>query len=71
MYIKRNLRQAFLEADAFFPALLITGARQVGKTTFLCNNAEPPRCFVSLDPLDVRMQAKEDPRLFLANNPRR
>lgn len=69
MYIKRNLRQAFLEANTFFPALLITGARQVGKTTFLHNNAEPPRRFVSLDSLDVRMQAKEDPRLFLANNP--
>jgi len=63
------LRTAFLEANAFFPALLVIGARQVGKTTFLRNNAEPERHFVSLDPLDVRMQAKEDPRLFLANNP--
>ena len=69
MYIKRNLRQAFLEADTFFPALLVTGARQVGKTTFLRNIAGPSRRFVSLDPLDMRMQAKEDPRLFLANNP--
>lgn len=69
MYIKRSLKQAFLEAGQFFPALLVTGARQVGKTTFLRNNAEPGRRFVSLDPLDVRMLAKEDPRLFLANNP--
>lgn len=69
MYIKRNLRTAFQEANAFFPALLVIGARQVGKTTFLRNNAEPERRFVSLDPLDIRMQAKEDPRLFLANNP--
>lgn len=69
MYVKRNLKKAFFEADSFFPALLVTGARQVGKTTFLCNSAEPKRRFVSLDPLDVRIQAKEDPRLFLANYP--
>ncbi len=69
MYIKRNLRRTFLEANTFFPALLVTGARQVGKTTFLRNNAEPERRFVSLDPLDARMQAREDPRLFLTNNP--
>ncbi|HQL87071.1 MAG: hypothetical protein BWX73_03210 [Lentisphaerae bacterium ADurb.Bin082] len=69
MYIKRNLVHAFLEANTFFPALLVTGARQVGKTTFLHHNAEPERCLVSLDPLDMRVQAKEDPRLFLANHP--
>ena len=69
MYIQRNLKNAFLEANGFYPALLVTGSRQVGKTTFLRNIAEPERRFVSLDPPDIRMQAKEDPRLFLANNP--
>lgn len=69
MYIKRNLRQAFCESSSFFPALLITGARQVGKTTFMRKNAVSSRRFVSLEPWDVRVQAKEDPRLFLANNP--
>ncbi|MFA6723588.1 MAG: DUF4143 domain-containing protein [Lentisphaeria bacterium] len=69
MYIRRNLRAAFEEAGAFFPALLVTGARQVGKSTFLRKIAEPERGFVSLDPLDQRLQAREDPRLFLANNP--
>ena len=69
MYIERHLKQVFLEGSSFFPALLITGARQVGKTTFLHKVAESGRRFVSLDPLDVRMEAKEDPRLFLINNP--
>ena len=69
MYIKRHLQTAFLEANAFFPALLVTGARQVGKTTFLRANAEPERGFVSLDPMDTRLQAQSDPRLFLANHP--
>lgn len=53
MYIKRNLRQTFQEANTFFPALLVIGARQVGKTTFLSNIAEPSRRFVSLDFWDV------------------
>lgn len=69
MYIKRSLEKPFLEASHFFPALLITGARQVGKTTFLRAIAEKERRFVSLDALDVQMRAKEDPRLFLADNP--
>lgn len=69
MYIKRFLEQPFLEANEFFPALLLTGARQVGKTTFLRKISESKRGFVSLDPLDVRKRAKEDPRLFLADNP--
>ncbi|OQA82137.1 MAG: hypothetical protein BWY31_03383 [Lentisphaerae bacterium ADurb.Bin242] len=69
MYIKRTLEKPFLEANTFFPALLVTGARQVGKTTFLRRIAEPGRRFVSLDAPDVQMRAKEDPRLFLADNP--
>lgn len=45
------------------------GARHVSKSTFLRKIAEPGRKYVSLDPLDVQKQAREDPRLFLANNP--
>lgn len=69
MYVKRFLEKPFLESNEFFPALLVTGARQVGKTTFLRKLAESGRRFVSLDPIDVRIRAKEDPRLFLADNP--
>ena len=69
MFIRRHLETALLEASHFFPVLLLTGARQVGKTTLLSKIAEPGRRFVSLDPLDVRTKAKDDPRLFLADNP--
>jgi len=69
MYIRRHLEKPFLNASRFFPALLVTGARQVGKTTFLRNIAEPERRFVSLDLPDVQQLAREDPRLFLAANP--
>ena len=69
MFIKREIEKAFLEANDFFSVLLLTGARQVGKTTLLRQLAEPGRRFVSLDPLDVRARAKSDPRLFLADYP--
>ena len=32
MYIHRNLEEKFLRASKFFKAVLVTGARQVGKT---------------------------------------
>ena len=69
MFIDRELEKAFLDANDFFSVLLLTGARQVGKTTFLRRMATPERRFVSLDPLDVRRKAESDPRLFLADNP--
>lgn len=69
MIIRRHLETSFLRSNRFFPALLVTGARQVGKTTFLHSVAEPERRFVSLDVPDVQEMAKSDPRLFLADNP--
>ncbi len=69
MFIKRNIADAFNKYNKFFPIVLIIGARQVGKSTFLRKIAGTSRKYVSLDALDVQMQAKEDPRLFLANNP--
>ncbi len=69
MFIERNIKEAFERVNLFFPIVLIIGARQVGKSTFLRKVAEPNRKYVSLDPLDVQKQAREDPRLFLANNP--
>ena len=69
MYIRRHLETPFMKANRFFPALLVTGARQVGKTTFLHNVAEPERRFVSLDVPDVQEAARAEPRLFLADNP--
>ena len=69
MFIHRHLEKAVLEANDFFSVLLLTGARQVGKTTFLKEIATSERKFVSLDPPDVRTRAERDPRLFLADNP--
>lgn len=69
MFVERNIKDAFERVNSFFPVVLLIGARQVGKSTFLRKIAEPGRKYVSLDPLDVQKQPREDPRLFLANNP--
>ena len=69
MYIKRNLTEAFSAANYYFPVLLLTGPRQVGKSTFLTHIAEPNRKYITLDDINLKMQAQEDPQLFLRNNP--
>ncbi len=64
-YIERALERKFLRMDAFFKAVLVTGARQVGKTTMLRHLAEgQDRTYVSLDNLMARTLAQTDPLLF-------
>ena len=48
-----------------FPILAITGPRQSGKTT-LARSTFPDKPYVSLEDLDTRAFAEEDPRGFLA-----
>jgi predicted AAA+ superfamily ATPase len=55
--------------SASFPVLLLTGPRQVGKTTLLEACAEPGRGYVTLDDLDQRALAQADPALFLQTWP--
>ena len=64
-YIKRELERKFLEADRFFKAVLVIGARQVGKSTMLKPLAkEHERTIVTMDDDFVRELALNDPRLF-------
>ncbi|MDP6045684.1 MAG: ATP-binding protein [Phycisphaerae bacterium] len=65
MYINRTITSSVQRASEQFPVLLITGPRQVGKTTCLRHSAEPNRTYVTLDDPQARMLAKEDPGLFL------
>ena len=68
MIIPRTLSQSLLTASNHFPVLLVTGARQVGKTTLLKSLRETiheERHYVTLDDLDDRALAKNDPTLFL------
>ena len=65
VYIQRELERKFLEADRFFKAVLVIGARQVGKSTMLRHLAEKQeRTVVTMDDDFVRELALNDPRLF-------
>jgi len=64
-YIKRTLERKFTSMSNFFKVVLVTGARQVGKTTMLRHLSENQnRTYVSLDNLMARDLAKNDPVLF-------
>ena len=65
MYIKRTIEKAIRKASSFFPVVLITGPRQVGKTTVFENCEIKSRSYVSLDTLEKRKLAKNDPGRFL------
>lgn len=65
-YISRNLEKIVLEVTKEYAVLLVTGPRQVGKTTMLQKLMEnTDRGYVSLDDLNERNLAKTDPELFL------
>lgn len=70
-YIKRAAENTVTQVSQMFPVLLLTGPRQVGKTTLLQKLAEAQqesgikRKYVTLDDPDVRYLAKHDPALFL------
>ncbi len=65
-YIERSLEKVVKQVTKEYPVLLITGPRQVGKTTMLKKLMENTnRGYVSLDDLQERELAKNDPELFL------
>lgn len=70
-YIKRAAEAAIQKFSNMFPVLLVTGPRQVGKTTLLQKLAQDQkeigieRKYVTLDDPDIRYLAKNDPALFL------
>lgn len=70
-YIKRVAEDTIMQASKMFPVLLVTGPRQVGKTTLLQRltdiqkNEGIDRKYVTLDDPDARYLAKNDPALFL------
>ena len=64
-YIERELERKFIEMDSFFKAVLVIGARQVGKSTMLKHLAkEQNRTYVTMDDDFARELANDDPILF-------
>lgn len=65
MYYERTIEPTIKNISQTFPVLIVTGPRQVGKTTLLSRMAEKERKIVSLDNPTIRAFAKRDPEMFL------
>ena len=64
-YINRDLESKIISLSEEYSAILITGPRQVGKTTVLRRLTQENRTYVTLDDLEERAMAQNDPALFL------
>ncbi len=67
--VPRTLRPTILNVSNNFPVLMVTGPRQVGKTTLLEMCSADDRAYVTLDDLEMRRLAQQDPALFLQTWP--
>ncbi len=66
-YIKRSAESTIKKQEKMFKAILVTGARQVGKTTML-KNLKSNINYITLDDMILNQAAIEDPNLFLKSN---
>lgn len=67
-YIKRDIEDVISDVSLSYSALILTGPRQVGKTTTL-KKLMGNRNYVTLDDLEARRMAINDPELFLSMHP--
>ena len=67
MYINRVIEKTLNRLSGQFKVILVTGARQVGKSTLL-KHCDIKRNYVSLDDLSEREIAIKEPKLFLENH---
>lgn len=69
MYINRQAETLIAQMINMFKVVLITGPRQVGKTTMLKHILGDVYNYVTLDDINALEVAKTDPKLFFLNNP--
>lgn len=64
-YIERTLMGPIKRASKHFKVILLTGPRQVGKTTLLKEIGKNNRSYVTLDDQNMRVAAQKDPAMFI------
>lgn len=69
MYSPRTIEKAIAGTSGQFPVVLVTGARQVGKTTLLRHLGGTGRSYVTLDDPLILNLARQDPALFMQRFP--
>lgn len=65
-YIKRKLEDSILQAAEQFPAVVLTGPRQTGKSTLL-KHIFPNYSYITFDEIGIREIAKSDPAMFVSS----
>ena len=65
----REAKEIIENISKTFKVLLVTGPRQVGKTTLLLSLKPDNMEYITLDDEVLREQAKSDPKLFLEEHP--
>ena len=67
-YIKRSVEELVRASDKTFKCVLVTGARQTGKSTML-KTLFPDKKYVPIDDPFIEDQANENPNMFMMLNP--
>ncbi len=69
MFYNRTISSTLISLIEQFPVIMLTGPRQVGKTTVLRNLKTKKKYeYITLDNPMIRAEAKSDPQLFLQRN---
>jgi len=68
MSIARSLAAAITKVRRHYPVVIVTGPRQVGKSSLL-RAMHPEAAHVTLDDPDERAFAADEPKLFVLRHP--